>query len=73
MLLRHRICREAPIISHLLFVDDTIIFSKVDDEQAEMVKNILDTYEATSGQQINFDKTHVMFSKVTTRALKIRS
>jgi len=66
LLLGHRIYREAPIISHLLFAGDTIIFSKADDEQAKVVKNILDTYEATSSQHINFDKTHVMFSKLTT-------
>ena len=66
----HHICPEAPIISHRLFADDTIISYKAYEAQAKVLKNILDTYEASSGQQINCDKTQVMFSKGTPQSIK---
>jgi hypothetical protein len=49
-----KLCRNAPIISHLLFADDCFLFSRVADRETNVMKNILSTYEATSSQAINF-------------------
>jgi hypothetical protein len=43
------ICTNAPTISHLLFVDDCFLFFRVDDSEAQVMKNILHTYELASG------------------------
>jgi hypothetical protein len=56
-----RICRGAPGVSHLLFADDTLLFFKVDVDQAMQVKDTIDTYERCTGQLINNSKCSIMF------------
>ncbi|XP_021771707.1 uncharacterized protein LOC110735833 [Chenopodium quinoa] len=58
-----RIAPSAPSISHLLFADDCIIFSRAAVNDAEVIQDILNTYELLLGQKINFDKTTISFSK----------
>ena len=57
------LCSEAPIISYLLFADDTIIFCEATLDQTQAIKNILRVYEIASGQTVNFLKSDVTFSK----------
>ncbi|XP_048231252.1 uncharacterized protein LOC125370284 [Ricinus communis] len=56
------IARQAPKISHILFVDDSIIFHYVIIQEAIEIQKILKLYEDASGQLINFDKSTVPFS-----------
>jgi hypothetical protein len=56
-----RICRRAPGISHLLFADDTLLFFKVQQDQAMRVKEVLDLYATSTGQLINPNKCSIMF------------
>ncbi|KAK6122599.1 hypothetical protein DH2020_043656 [Rehmannia glutinosa] len=56
------VARGAPKISHLLFADDSIIFSKASLVDAHAIKYVLDHYAMASGQQINFAKSLVTFS-----------
>ncbi|CAJ2628079.1 unnamed protein product [Trifolium pratense] len=58
-----KICRNAPIISHLLFADDCFLFFRASSNEAEAMKNILETYEAASGQAINFQKSEIFCSR----------
>nr|XP_027095950.1 uncharacterized protein LOC113715848 [Coffea arabica] len=58
-----RISRQGPIISHLFFADDSLIFCKANMKQASEIMKILKIYEETSGQLINLDKSSVFFSK----------
>ncbi|KAL9660516.1 hypothetical protein QQ045_025331 [Rhodiola kirilowii] len=44
-----RICRRAPIISHLMFADDCLIFLKATGEAFVGIKNILAIYESVAG------------------------
>jgi hypothetical protein len=58
-----KICRKAPIISHLLFADDCFLFFKATSNEASVLKNILSVYEAASGQAINLQKSEFYCSR----------
>ncbi|KAL0338469.1 UNVERIFIED_CONTAM: putative mitochondrial protein [Sesamum angustifolium] len=59
------ICRRAPSISHLLFADDTLIFSRASTMVACEILTVLDIYRRASGHEINFAKSSVAFSRNT--------
>jgi hypothetical protein len=52
-----KICKNAPIISHLMFADDCFLFFKATVTEATILKNILAVYELASGQAINLQKS----------------
>lgn len=56
------VCRRAPEVSHLLFADDDILFSREDDRDAQAIRRVLEFYSGASGQQINFSKSEVVIS-----------
>ncbi|KAL6205710.1 hypothetical protein ACLB2K_022964 [Fragaria x ananassa] len=58
-----RVCPEAPMISHLLFADDSLIFFRANEEECGVVRDILLQYERVSGQQVNFQKSSISFSR----------
>ncbi|KAK6117950.1 hypothetical protein DH2020_048313 [Rehmannia glutinosa] len=58
-----RICRGAPTVSHLLFADDTMIFCEATSESAKCIKDILRLYSKASGQEINFQKSTIVFTE----------
>ena len=53
---------KAPLISHILFVDDTLLFGKTTLEEAINFQRVIQTYERASGQCINLDKFAIVFS-----------
>ncbi|KAL0362050.1 UNVERIFIED_CONTAM: hypothetical protein Scaly_1160200 [Sesamum calycinum] len=55
--------RGGPQISHLLFVDDTLIFCQATSEAMHYIRRILRTLEATLGLKINLEKSSIVFSK----------
>ncbi|KAL6180425.1 hypothetical protein ACLB2K_047088 [Fragaria x ananassa] len=58
-----RVCTGAPVVNHLFFADDSFIFSKAEVEDVLSMKQIFVAYERMSGQQINYDKSCISFSK----------
>lgn len=56
------IAKHSPLISHLFFVDDSIIFFKAVPVEGAAVCSILHWYERASGQTINFEKSVISFS-----------
>ena len=60
-----RVCRGAPVISHLFFADDSLILMHADRRNATNLKNVLDTYYAASGQKLSHDKSSIFFSMNT--------
>lgn len=56
------IATNAPAISHLLYVDDSIVFCRAKPNEAKTVMDILNHYQEISGQKINLDKSEMIFS-----------
>ncbi|XP_057719433.1 uncharacterized protein LOC130933842 [Arachis stenosperma] len=56
-----RIAPTTLAISHLLFADDCIIFSKDSEEEVYQLITILNMYTEASGQRINVDKSGITF------------
>ncbi|CAI8601941.1 unnamed protein product [Vicia faba] len=50
-------------VSHLFFVDDCFLFCKANLSEVITLTGILNTYAATSGQEINLLKSEVFFSR----------
>ncbi|GJM99300.1 hypothetical protein PR202_ga16389 [Eleusine coracana subsp. coracana] len=61
---------EAPVISHLLFVDDSLLLVKTDRKNAECLKGILEKYCANSGQKLSESKSSIFFSQNTVIEVK---
>uniref|UniRef100_A0A803QD89 Reverse transcriptase domain-containing protein n=1 Tax=Cannabis sativa TaxID=3483 RepID=A0A803QD89_CANSA len=59
------ISRSAPTISHLLFADDSLLFTKVTSSAAMEIKDILNLYNLATGQSVNFHKSSILFSPNT--------
>ena len=58
-----RICDGAPTVSHLLFADDSMLYARASPRDCFVLKEILNLYEAASGQQVNLQKSSVVFSR----------
>jgi hypothetical protein len=61
----------APMVSHLLFTNDSLLFFTATRESAEEVKEVLHLYCRASGQQINFHKSLIHFSKGCWHDIKV--
>lgn len=58
-----RINNHCLVISHLFFVDDSLIFCRENKRECGTIKEICKCYEEASGQKINLDKSMFMVSK----------
>ena len=59
------ICKGSPKITHLFFADDSLLFCKANIQECQNLINILQLYEASSGQKINANKSSVFFNNNT--------
>ena len=57
-----QVARRAPSVSRLFFADDAYIFFCATPDESAVVKGVLDTYKAASGQAINYSKSSIIFS-----------
>ena len=55
-------------ITHLLFADDSLVFSKASPTECRKFKGIFDGYAAVSGQVFNYDKSSMLFSSNTNQS-----
>ncbi|CAN1799128.1 Uncharacterized mitochondrial protein AtMg01250, partial [Linum perenne] len=62
---------EGPVITHLMFADDTYMFLKVSDPDISDIIDLFELYQQYSGQKINLTKSVVTFSKGTSEANKL--
>ncbi|XP_010451888.1 PREDICTED: uncharacterized protein LOC104734080 [Camelina sativa] len=65
-----KVSRDSPPISHLLFADDSLFFCKAEEEQCSTVMNIIGNYGKASGQEVNLDKSSIMFGKKVVSEVK---
>ena len=54
--------RRSPPLTHILFVDDGLLFCRSNTEECQKILEILQTYKLSLGQQINKAKTTIFFS-----------
>lgn len=59
-----------PWVSHLMYVDDIVLFLKVSHDSCEANKETLDDFFKASGLSLNHMKSSVIFSPNTLRVLK---
>lgn len=59
-------------MSHLMYADDLIIYSKANVMEARSVKDCLNLYSDWSGQRINWEKSEIHFSPNVRRPTKLQ-
>ncbi|XP_026411119.1 uncharacterized protein LOC113306390 [Papaver somniferum] len=57
------VCKDAPEMTHLLFADDSLLFSKATTQNFQVIKDYLQKYCLASVQEINFEKSGIFFSR----------
>lgn len=67
-----RVARNLPRINHLLFVDDTMFFTKTDPQCCSTLLDILHRYETAAEQMINAAKSSITFSTKTSQEIRNR-
>ena len=66
----YSLCRRGPKLTHLLFVDASLIFCRSTMEECDKVLDILYKYEEASGQKVNRSKTSLFFSNSVPEEVK---
>ena len=53
------------MVSHLFFANDSLLFYKTTDCECRKLVEILELYEAASGQKVNTNKSSIFFNHNT--------
>lgn len=62
-----KISRGALALSHLMYADDLLLMSKANKREAQTINKCLDLFCEWSGQELNKDKSSILFSSKTRR------
>lgn len=57
-----KVCNRGPLIYHLMFADDCILFRDAMNRGAHIIKSILCEFEVCFEQCVNFDKSLIYYS-----------
>ncbi|XP_073298281.1 uncharacterized protein [Primulina huaijiensis] len=60
-----KVASTSPVISHLFFADDSLVFFRTKRADCLQVRNCLQMYSRASGQLVNYDKSAITFSPST--------
>ncbi|XP_061353784.1 uncharacterized protein LOC133298506 [Gastrolobium bilobum] len=55
--------RNGPFVSHLLFVDDIVLFAEASSSQLECITGCFEKFANMSGQSVSLEKSCIFFSK----------
>ncbi|KAM1046535.1 hypothetical protein ACFX2C_026035 [Malus domestica] len=61
--------KPGPTISHIFFVDDTLIFLRAEEENCRHLTQVIDDYYLASGQKVNKSKSSVFFGTNVPKSL----
>ncbi|XP_060969704.1 uncharacterized protein LOC133036942 [Cannabis sativa] len=67
-----KVANGAPIISHMLFADDSYVYCRTNERKASNILRLLHLFEAATGQQVNFSKSSIFFRSNTPIDLRNR-
>lgn len=65
-----KIATGAPILTHLFFADDSLLFCRATLEECKHLQKLLEVYRVVSTQAVNFNKSALYFSKNTNAEVK---
>lgn len=65
-------CKLAPSITHMLFADDSYLFCKANETEADHILELLQVFERASGQQVNLNKSVIFFSSNIIESIKLQ-
>ncbi|XVF84679.1 hypothetical protein PTKIN_Ptkin17bG0057000 [Pterospermum kingtungense] len=57
-----KLSRGGPILSHLFFADDMVLFAEASLKQLQVIMGILNGFCASSGKRVNFQKSQLFVS-----------
>ncbi|XP_058749287.1 uncharacterized protein LOC131622279 [Vicia villosa] len=66
-----KVARGAPIITHLFFADDSLLFTRASENEGSEVMNLLKTYQVASGQVVNLEKSEASYSRNVREEVKL--
>ncbi|PNY05313.1 ribonuclease H [Trifolium pratense] len=62
--------RNDPLVSHLMFADDLLLFGEANERQMKCVMEILNKFCKISGQEVSNEKISILFSKNVDRNIR---
>jgi hypothetical protein len=62
--------KNGPIVSHLMFADDLLLFGETTNCQMDCMLDILTKFCNMSGQEVSYEKTSIFFPKNVNRVLR---
>ncbi|XP_031103194.1 uncharacterized protein LOC116006838 [Ipomoea triloba] len=57
-----RLSRYGPLLTHLFFADDLVLFAEAPQEQIHVISYCLDRFSQASGQKVSLSKSQIFFS-----------
>jgi hypothetical protein len=64
--------RRGPMVSHLIFADDLLLFGEASERQMKAVIETLECFCSMSGQKVSQDKTSIIFSKNVAKGMRLK-
>jgi ribonuclease HI len=62
--------RHGPLVSHLMFADDLLLFGEATSCQMNCLLEVLNKFCGMSGQEVSYEKTSILFSKNVDQATR---